>query len=463
MLDNIIKQTDSYKPSHGNLYVPRTSKIHSYCESRGGKYPKTVFFGLQYYLMKYLAGVQVTAEKIEAADRFWTAHLGPGVFDRSKWEYILKTHDGKLPIRIEALPEGFVSPVSTALFNIENTDPHCFWLTNHCETLLMKTWYPITIATQSYHIKKDVLKALERSGTPSMIDFKVHDFGYRGVSSEETAAIGGAAHLLSFMGSDTAAGLDFLMEYYSAQMPGFSIPATEHSIMCSFGNAEHEIQAMENVLAKYPKGLVACVSDTWDIFHACSQHWGTTLKEKVLSRDGTLVIRPDSGDPYEVVPKCLDILWEKFGGTYVKGYKVLDPHVRMIQGDGMNPESIPLLYNVIMHRGFSADNLAVGSGGGLLQTVNRDTQKFAIKASAALVGNEWIDIYKEPITDPGKKSKKGRLTTIIRDNQVYTVQQSYNMPGARNAMVPVFENGEILRKWSLNDIKETIAASEKYN
>lgn len=461
MLDNIIKQTDSYKPSHAGFYKNGTKKIYSYGESRGGKYPKTVFFGLQYYLMRYLSGQVVTKEKIDQAEKFWNAHLGSGVFDRSRWDYILHNHDGKLPVTIDAIPEGFVTPTGICLFDIHNTDDHCHWLTNYIETLLMKFWYPTTIATQSHYIKKDVLAALEKSGDPNGINFKVHDFGYRGVSSEETAALGAAAHLLSFMGTDTVAGIDFLIEYYNAEMCGFSIPATEHSIMCSFGGKEKEVEAMRNVLEKYPKGLVACVSDTWNIYNACSELWGNVLKDKIMNRAGTLVIRPDSGDYFEVVPKCLDILWDKFGGTIVKGYKVLDPHVRMIQGDGMNPDTIKALYDKVMDAGFSADNLAVGSGGGLLQTVNRDTQKFAIKASAALIDNEWVDIYKEPITDPGKKSKKGRFQTIVRGNKVETVDYHYSQPGAVNILRPVFENGNVLKTWTLNEVKNNIAESEK--
>lgn len=461
MLDNFLTRTDSYKVSHPDLYHPLTQRIHSYMESRGGKYSKTLFFGLQYYIMRYLAGVQVTMEKIDKAEKFWNAHFGRKVFDRKKWEYILKTYDGHLPLRICAIPEGFLTKVGTVLMTIENTDPHCFWLTNFTETNLMKVWYPTTIATQSYFIKQDVIAALEKSGDPMGINFKVHDFGYRGVSSEETAALGAAAHLLNFMGTDTVAGIELLMEFYGSDMCGFSIPATEHSITSSRGK-DHEIDVFEQLLKIYPDGLIACVSDTYDIYNACENLWGGVLKDKIIKRDGCLVIRPDSGDYFEVVPKILQILWDKFGGTIVKGqYKLLDPHVRIIQGDGMNPETIRQLYNHIVDLGWSADNLAVGSGGGLLQTVNRDTQKFAIKCNAALIDNRWIDVFKDPVTDPGKKSKLGRYKTIVRGGSIVSVNESYDQPGARNILTPVFENGKLLKTWTLDDIKKNIQVSEK--
>lgn len=454
--NNILLQSDSYKASHHLCYDKGISKIYSYLESRGGVFSSTVFFGLQYYLEKYLAGKQVTKEKIDEAEKFWNEHFGrTDCFDRKKWEYILNEYDGHLPLLIQAVPEGMVVPVSNVLMTIVNTDPKCFWLTNYVETLLMKVWYPITVATQSYYIRKDVEKALIESGDPSGINFKVHDFGYRGIASEEQAGLGAAAHLISFMGTDTVAGIRLLQKYYGSGMAGFSIPATEHSIMCSFGRDE-ELRACENFLDRFPKGLIACVSDTYDIFKCCREIWGGKLKEKVMAREGTLVIRPDSGDPLKVVPQVLQILWEQFGGTVNgKGFKVLDSHVRVIQGDGMDVNSIPALYQRIMDEHWSADNLAVGSGGGLLQKMNRDTCKFAIKCSAALKNNRWMDVYKEPMTDSGKRSKAGRFQTVLfEDGKIETRDFSFAGPHGKNILKPVFENGKILRKYSLDQVKE---------
>ena len=457
---NILLMSDSYKSPHRNMYVPKLQVVFSYLSSRGGVFSKTLYFGAQYYIKEYLLGQVITMAMIDEAEAFWTAHFfgRKDCFDRRQWEYIVKHHDGRLPIRICSVAEGTICDTGVVLMTIESTDFECAWLTNFIETLLMKVWYPITIATQSYHIKKDILSALNKSGTPEQIDFKCHDFGYRGVSSEETAALGGASHLLSFMGTDTVAGIRLLMDYYHAPMCGFSIPATEHSIMCSFGK-DHELDAMKNLLDRYPSGLLACVSDTYDIYNACENLWGTILKDQILGRDGCLVIRPDSGDFFEVIPRILNILWDKFHGTVnEKVHKVLDPHVRLIQGDGMNPETIRELYSHIIHLGWSADNIAVGSGGGLLQTVNRDTQKFAIKASAAMVDGEWIDIFKSPVTDPGKKSLTGRFNTIKKDGRIYTVKSTENIP--ENILWPVYENGMLLRDFTLENVKNNIRLTE---
>lgn len=470
---NILLMTDSYKVSHKNGYVKGLRRIQSYLESRGGKYGQTLFFGLQYFLKRYLQGKVITKAGIDEAEAFWNAHFGrTDVFPRQAWIDLWAKHEGYLPIKISAVPEGIVIPNRNVLLTIENTDDEFPWLVNYLETLIMKVWYPITIASQSYQIRQDILGALNSTGSPEGIAFKCHDFGYRGVSSEETAAIGAAAHLISFMGTDTVAGIRLLNQYYGAEeMCGFSIPATEHSIMCSFGR-DNELTACENWLNQYPSGLIACVSDTYDIFNACEKIWGGALKEKVLKRDGTLVIRPDSGDYLQVVPKVLEILWKQFGGEVnKKGFKILDSHVRVIQGDGMNPETIKQLFETIGSYGWSADNLVVGSGGGLLQKVDRDTQKFAIKACAALVDDKWIDIWKDPVTDKGKRSKTGRLELVkinsshsyIYDtvseseaNRLITLGEEARAPYkyVEKVLVPVFENGTILKEYTLNEIKK---------
>jgi nicotinamide phosphoribosyltransferase len=467
---NILLMVDSYKVSHKNGYVKGLKKIQSYLESRGGKYSHTLFFGLQYFIKRYLQGVVITREKINEAEAFWNSHFGRNdVFPREAWENLLTKHGGKLPIIIRAVPEGTIVPNQNVLMTIENTDEEFPWLVNYLETLLLQVWYSTTIATQEYVTRQNVLELLKQSGDESGINFKVHDFGYRGVTSPEQAAIGAAAHLISFMGTDTVAGIELLQAYYGAGMCGFSIPATEHSIMCSFGR-EGEVEACRNWLNQYPTGLIACVSDTYDIYNACENIWGGVLRDEVLKRDGCLVIRPDSGDYFQVIPKVLHILFTKFGGTLnAKGYKVLDPHVRVIQGDGMNPETIIKLYRHIISMGWSADNLAVGSGGGMLMNVNRDTNKWAIKACAALVDDKWIDIWKDPVTDQGKKSKTGRLElvkvsgaegAIITTKRVEEVEalERTREPNTNFAierlLVTVFENGELIKEYTLDDVKK---------
>ena len=407
--ENIILLTDSYKVSHHVQYPKNTQVIYSYFESRGGRHEEVCFFGLQYFLKRYLQGVVVTQTKINEAANLYGKHFGPGtnVFNKEGWQYILKEHGGRLPVRIKALPEGTVLPYKNAMFTMENTDPQCYWLTNFLETLLVQVWYPMTVATNSREQKKIILKSLMETGDPSGINFKLHDFGYRGVSSVETAGIGGAAHLTQFLGTDTVAALVMARDIYGADCAGFSIPASEHSTITAWQQSG-ESDAYENMLTQYPKGLVACVSDSYDIFHATGEIWGKQLKDLVMERDGTLVIRPDSGDPPTIDLKLLKILGEAFGyTTNEKGYKVLDPHVRIIQGDGID---IRMLEKILVHinsRGWSTDNIAFGSGGGLLQKMNRDTQKCAFKCSLAIIDGKEVAVFKDPVTDPGKKSKKG--------------------------------------------------------
>lgn len=482
ILTNLMKMSDSYKVSHVHGYVKGLKKIQSHLTSRGGKYNKTLFFGLQYFIKRYLQGEVITLDKINQAEHFWKNHFGrTDVFNRQAWVDLLNAHGGKLPIRIRAVPEGSLIPWKTALVTIENTDENFPWLVNFLETLLLQVWYAITIATQEYHTRLEMLKILAKTGDPAGINFKVHDFGYRGVTCPEQAAIGAAAHLISFMGTDTVAGIELLQAYYSgkgildenaqmnAPMYGFSIPATEHSIMCSFGR-DGEEAACKNWLDQYPTGLIACVSDTYNIFNACQNIWGGTLRDQVKGRAGCLVIRPDSGDFMVVIPQVLEILWKQFGGTInAKGYKVLDPSVRIIQGDGMNPETIVALYEHIANCGWSADNMAVGSGGGMLMKVDRDTNKWAIKANAALIGDNWMDIWKDPITDPGKKSMAGRLETVkvtgAHGGVITTWRHEEFLNRVRNEdlgfvdkveglLVTVFEDGELLVDYTVDDIKK---------
>jgi len=410
---NIILNTDSYKVSMFKQYPAGTTGVYSYIESRGGRYDRTVFFGLQAFIKEYLLQ-PITQADIDIAAELLTAHGEP--FNREGWEYILKEHNGYLPVVIRAVPEGTVVPVKHVLATIENTDPECFWLTTWLETALLRAiWYPTTVATQSWSIRQLILNYLEKTGDPNLIDFKLHDFGARGVSSLESAGIGGAAHLVNFMGTDTISGILFAREYYSAGVAGFSIPAAEHSTITSWGR-DNEVKAYANMVDQFarPGSILAVVSDSYDIFNAASTLWGEALREKVIASGATLVIRPDSGDPVSVNLQLIEILGEKFGYTVnSKGFKVLN-HVRIIQGDGVNELSIRSILGALSAMGWSADNIAFGMGGALLQQLDRDTQKFAMKCSAVEIGGSrngtWVDVMKDPATDPGKKSKAGRVT-----------------------------------------------------
>ncbi len=453
-MENIILTTDSYKLSHDKQYPTGSQRIFSYFEPRvGAKWNQTVFFGLQIILKKYLQGNVVSKEFIEEAKALTDAHIGPNVFNEKGWTRLLEKHGGKLPVKIRAVPEGMVIPVDNALMTVENTDDEFPWLVNFLETLLVQVWYPSTVATQSREMKKIINRYLEKTGDPAGLGFKLHDFGFRGVSSVETAGMGGAAHLVNFMGTDTIAGLRYAMKYYNTPMCGFSIPASEHSTITSWGR-ERESLAMENMLDKYPAGLVACVSDSYDIFNACQNIWGEELKHKILARDGVLVVRPDSGNAVKLIPELIKILGEKIGQTKnSKGYFVLDPHIRLIQGDGINIDSLEKILEAVEQNGYSADNLAFGSGGGLLQNVNRDTCRYAFKCSAIKVNNEWRDVYKAPITDGSKNSKRGILT-LYKNGDTFVTAERDRLDLGEDMLKTVFEDGEIVREYTFDEVRK---------
>lgn len=459
--DNIILLTDSYKPTHYNAYSRDLQQVHSYLESRGGKFDSTVLFGLQFVLKKYLVGQVVTQEKIECASEVFKKHYGSDkIFNREGWEYILHKHGGKLPLLIRAAPEGSLIPTHNVLMTIENTDTNVPWLTNYVESILLQSiWYGTTVATLSYNMKLLILKYLEETGDPTLIDFKLHDFGFRGVSSTESGGLGGAAHLVNFLGTDTLPALKTIKDFYRTDVCGFSIPASEHSTVCSWGRA-NEARAYENMLDQYPEGLVAVVSDSYDIYNACENIWGKQLREKVLSRKGTLVIRPDSGDPKVVLPRVLTILKNAFGGSInSKGYYVLNPKVRVIWGDGINFESTGELLQSVKSAGFSTDNIALGMGGALLQQVNRDTQKFAIKCSSVTVDSIERPVFKDPVTDQGKKSKAGKQMLYKADGEYYTAPEG--SPG-EPALVDIFWNGQLMEDYTFDDVKKNLKESVEY-
>ncbi|HEY7403382.1 MAG TPA: nicotinate phosphoribosyltransferase [Candidatus Angelobacter sp.] len=458
---NLVLQTDSYKFTHWKQYPQGTQYVYSYLESRGGMFPQTLFFGLQYYLMKYLQGTVVNEEDVREAQQFVDRHIGPGMFNAEGWMHIVRNCGGKLPVEIRAVPEGSSVDVQNVLMTIENTDPLCYWLPNYLETLLLKVWYPITVATLSHAIRSVVLASLERSGDPALIDFKLHDFGYRGVSSEETAGIGAAAHLINFKGTDTVAGIRVLQQFYqSAEMEGFSIPAAEHSTITAWGR-ENEVRAYDNMLTQFPSGLVAVVSDSYNVYEACEKLWGEALRDKVLARQGTLVVRPDSGKPREVVLKVLEILGSKFGyETNAKGYRVLNPKIRVIQGDGVNYWTIQDTLTAVNRAGWSTDNIAFGMGGALLQQLNRDTQQFAFKSSSVMVNGEDRDVFKDPVEGHDKASKRGRLALREKNGSWLTVRARRNVEDPEDRLRPVFRDGELLVQQSVPEVRRRSRLNE---
>jgi len=454
---NIILNTDSYKVSMFKQYPAGTTGVYSYIESRGGRYDRTVFFGLQAFIKEYLLD-PITQADIDIADEILTAHGEP--FNRAGWQYILDKHNGYLPVVIRAVPEGTVVPVKNVLATIENTDPECYWLTTYLETALLRAiWYPTTVATQSHKIRAVILDYLEKTGDPSLIDFKLHDFGARGVSSLESAAIGGAAHLVNFMGSDTVSGVLYAREYYDAGVAGFSIPAAEHSTITSWGR-DGEVDAYRNMLNQFakPGSIVAIVSDSYDIYNAVDNLWGEQLRQQVIDSGATVVIRPDSGDPDVVCRQLVQKLDAKFGSTVnSKGFKVLN-NVRLIQGDGVNENTIRTILGSFQAYGYSADNIAFGMGGALLQQVDRDTQKFAMKCSSAEINGRWVDVQKDPATDPGKKSKAGRVSLWTSGGEyISAVDQPKGWTdkgmGWTNALEEVYRDGKLVKEITFEQVR----------
>ena len=455
---NLILDTDSYKASHWLQYPPGTTALYSYLESRGGKYAQTVFFGLQYILKKYLSQ-PVETWMVEEAKQFFQAHGEP--FNEEGWMYIAQDLKGHLPIRIRAVAEGSVVPTHNVLMTIESTDPKAFWLVSWLETLLLRVWYPTTVATQSWHLKQIILNYLHKTADDpeAEIGFKLHDFGARGVSSCESSGIGGMSHLVSFQGSDTVQGVLYANHYYQHPMAAYSIPAAEHSTITAW-QREGEAAAYQNMLNQFakPGSLVAVVSDSYDIWNAVDHLWGEQLRQQVIDSGATLVIRPDSGDPATVVGKVLEILDRRFGSTInSKGYKVLN-HVRVIQGDGVNEKSLVEILETVEKLGFSITNVAFGMGGALLQKLNRDTQKFAVKCSQVVVNGQEISVYKDPVTDPGKRSKKGRLDLLKIEGEYQTVAETEEtVPISK--LVTVYENGFLAKEYTFDQVRNQTARS----
>jgi nicotinamide phosphoribosyltransferase len=455
MSTNLILNTDSYKVSHWVQYPPGMDGMFSYIESRGGVYPRTVFFGMQAILKEYLAR-PITQADIDEASELLAPHGEP--FNVAGWRYILDSHGGYVPVSIRAVPEGSVVPNRNVLATIESTDPRCFWIVSYLETLLLRVWYPTTVATISWHIKQLIRRYLEAtSDDPAgQLPFKLHDFGARGVSSYESASLGGLAHLVNFKGTDTLAALLAARKYYAEPMAAFSIPAAEHSTITAWGRAG-EAAAYANMVQQYgkPGAIFACVSDSYDVYAAIENLWGARLKQQVIESGATLVVRPDSGNPPDVVEKCAVLLDRAYGSTANrKGYKVLN-HVRLIQGDGVNETSIQEILERLKRAGFAADNVAFGMGGALLQQMNRDTQKFAMKCSAARIEGQWMDVFKDPVTDPGKVSKKGRLDLIrdgsTREYLTYAVSSQHTTQPSE--LVEVFSNGRLMKEWRLEEVR----------
>lgn len=455
-LNNLILSVDSYKASHYAQYPKDLSFASWYIESRGGDSNFVRFFGLQAFLMEYLSkGVSV--QDVEEAKAFFKPHGLP--FPHEQWMYIAQDLNGKLPLRLRSVPEGSVIPVHNPLVIIESTDPKVPWLPGWLETAVLRAvWYPTTVCTVSWEIRSIIREALEKTADDPVAElpFKLHDFGARGVSSLESAGLGGAAHLVNFMGSDTVTGVLYARNYYGAQMAAYSIPAMEHSTVTSFG-PEHESQAYRQMIEAFgkPGALFAMVIDSYNRENAVTHIIGDELHDLIVKSGATPVIRPDSGDPPFIVLRTVQTLEAKFGATVnAKGFKVLNG-IRVIQGDGINAGSIRKILFLLEQWGYSASNVAFGMGGALLQQPGRDTQKFAQKLHLVTVDGNTYGVSKSPIDDASKTSKKGRLDVIRDQRGIRTVELEADEKAhhPKSILQTVFENGEILKKYTWEEVR----------
>ena len=441
-MKNLILNTDSYKLSHFQGYPKGAEYVYSYAESRGGKYDATTFLGLQAFIKRYLL-TPISKEDIDEAEEFALAHGEP--FNHEGWERILYKHDGYLPLRIRAVKEGCTIPVKNILASVENTDPKLPWLTSYIETALMRIWYPITVATRIGQMKAKIKPFYDSTSDTGDMSFSILDFSSRGVTSYEASEIGGLAHLLHFIGSDNIPAVLYARDYYDAPMAAFSVPATEHSIMCSLSDEDGELEAFEYLIDNMmpENGILSVVSDTYNVFAAASK-WAP-LVNKIRAKNGTLVFRPDSGDMEEVLFKVIPILLDVFGYEInSKGYKVLR-NVKVLQGDGIDEDSVVIPFAVAARLGVSADSIMTGSGGGLMQKdIDRDTCKFAFKASHVTIDGVGMGIAKSPITDPGKKSKRGRLALIKTEHGYETIPVLGREPHSADQLRDVYLNGKLL-------------------
>ncbi|KGH95483.1 nicotinate phosphoribosyltransferase [Oenococcus oeni] len=443
MKENLLLDTDAYKLTHHLQYPKGLTKLYSYAEARTGNRFNTVsWFGLQMIIADHLLG-KVTNEMIDEAEEFSFLTFGNhNFFNREVWERVRDL--GYLPINIMELPEGIEVPISTPLLTLESTEPWFATTLNALESVLMQVWYPTTISTNSMYIKKALLPLFEKSGSVTGLDLAVNDFGLRGASSLQSAQRGGAAHLLHFRGSDNLAADKVIADVYGLKGRALSVWATEHSVATSYGPDRGEIDYVNSQLDRAgDNDIISIVIDSYDSINFVRNVIGSKeIKNRIIRRSGRIVLRPDSGEPQEIDLQVLDILADIFGtDVNDKGYKVINHNVGIIQGDGMNRQTIIELYRHILHQGWSADNLIVGSGGGLLQEgFDRDTERFAIKASYGELGDgHGFLIQKHPKQDPTKNSKSGRFK-VIRDSNRRIKTVAIDAEG-NNLLKTIYENG----------------------
>lgn len=477
----LLYGSDSYKVGHHQQYPEDVTKIYSYFEARGFKEPfitepSVVVYGLD-YLLENLEGIQFTKEGIEEAKEFYKNHFGYEVFNEEGFIYLLEKHNGTLPLKIKAVPEGSVVPIGNVLMTVENTDSDmpgetAKWLTNYVETYLTHLWYTTSVATLSREIKALIAAfaflTLSAKEFEAYLPFALHDFGMRGSVGHESAYLAGAAHLINFLGTDTTSAMRFIEKFHGKeeQIPGYSVMASEHSVMTINGKEGEKDQFKKLIDLCPEEKIVSIVSDSYNIYNVVENWVCGEFKDEILSGTKKIVIRPDSGDPKKVLTRILNILEDNLEiSINERGYKVLPPQIGLIWGDGIGLEDIRNILSMMTTSNWATSNIVFGMGGGLHQKVNRDSLKFAFKACyAEKRDGTTIDIYKDPITDQGKSSKKGKLKLIedSKTGDLVTVSSStdpklYAMSEelGDDQLKIAFLNGKIVRQKSkFSEIRE---------
>lgn len=493
---NPLHQIDFYKADHRRQYPEGTTLVYSNLTPRKSRIPGVdhiVWFGLRYFVQEYLLTqwkwgffMRPKKEVVAAYKRRMDTSLGQ---DAIPVEHIEALHDlGYLPICIRALPEGTLVPMGIPCMVLWNTKPEFFWLTNYLETVLSAMlWGPCTSATTA-HRYRALLQAwcARTGGDASFVQWQGHDFGMRGMFGIEAAVLSGAGHLLSFTGTDTVPAIDLLEDHYDANaehdLVGGSVPATEHSVMC-MGTPEGEFETFKRLVTEvYPKGIVSIVSDTWDLWTVLTDYL-PRLKDEIMARDGKVVIRPDSGDPVDIlcgaayspapgasVPQptpagkgVVELLWDIFGGTVNnKGYKQLDPHIGAIYGDSITVERADEICKRLAAKGFASTNVVFGIGSYTYQYVTRDTFGFAMKATYGEVNGQGRSIWKKPVTDNGTKNSARGLLAVKRVNGKLQLQQDVTWPDVgADDMEQVFHNGVQGSFSSLREIRARLAVQRE--
>lgn len=481
---NPLLLTDGYKVDHRRQYPTGTTLVYSNWTPRKSRIENihdVVFFGLQYFLKKYIIEDftnhffnQPKEVVVKQYARFINNYLGENQVGTAHIEAL---HDlGYIPMVFKALPEGVSVPVRVPMFTMYNTKPEFFWLTNYFETLLSTTiWVSCTSATIARQYRKILDKyAQETSSIPEFVDWQAHDFSMRGMGGIEASITSGSGHLLSFTGTDTIPTLQFLETYYNAnsdtELIGGSVAATEHSVMC-MGTTEGEFETFKRLITDiYPKGIVSIVSDTWDLWKVLTEYL-PALKDEITNREGKVVIRPDSGDPVDIISGnpdgktieekkgVIELLWDTFGGsTNAKGFKELIPKIGAIYGDSITIDRATQICERLKQKGFASTNVVLGIGSYTYQYNTRDTFGFAMKATYGEVNGEGREIYKDPITDDGtKKSAKG-LIQIYKDPQgQYQLKDQCTWEEEKQGELrEVFRDGKLLIDDSLANIRKRI-------